>query len=199
LLGCWNLEGGKSTLLDVLIILLVVGGVAFGFWKGMLLQGFIIVGVYVGALLGRFLYQPVAQGVIDLLHFNTMFTQIVVFLLIVALMPLLLIFTMRSLRGTLALPERMEQLDLLGGAVLGAVVGLEMAMLVVLAVGFFVSTADISNATQLHYPLLDEFRATWDRSVLRGPIVTVGQGFYYALLPNAGKTVPDILNVFKPR
>ena len=40
--------------LDILAILLVVAGVAFGLWKGLLTQVVVLVGLYLGALLARF-------------------------------------------------------------------------------------------------------------------------------------------------
>ncbi|HEY7126257.1 MAG TPA: CvpA family protein [Ktedonobacterales bacterium] len=185
-------------LLDVLIILLVVGGVGFGFWRGILLPGLTIVGIYLGALLARFVYQSLAQSLSSVLPLNVSIAQVVIFLLIVALVPIGLAFGIRSLMGTLKLPPRLGQVDLLGGSILGGILGLVVAMLAVLAIGFLVTTADLTESGGLHYPLFDALQATWGASILRGPIVVVGHLFYYALLPNAGKTVPDILNVFIP-
>jgi uncharacterized membrane protein required for colicin V production len=185
-------------LLDLVIILLVIAGVGFGFWKGILVPGLTIVGIYLGALLARFIYQPLAQSFVALVHLDISIAQIVLFLLIVALVPIGLVFGLRSLLGTLKLPAGLGQVDLLGGSILGAVLGLVVAMLVVLAVGFLVTTANLTESGGLHYPLFDTLQATWARSILRGPIVVVGHLFYYALLPNAGKSVPDILNVFGP-
>lgn len=183
-------------LLDVLIILLIVAGVGFGFWKGILVPGLTIVGIYLGALLGRFVYQGLAQSLVALVPLNIGVMQLVVFLLIVVLMPLALVFGLRSLLGTLRLPPNLGQVDLLGGSILGGVLGLVVAMLAVLAVGFLVTTADLTASGGLHYPLFDFLQSTWAGSVLRAPIVVVGHVFYYSLLPNAGKSVPDILNVF---
>jgi uncharacterized membrane protein required for colicin V production len=185
-------------LLDLVIILLVVAGVGFGFWKGLLLPGLMIVGIYLGALLARFIYQGVAQSLVSVVPLNNSVMQIVVFLLVVALVPFGLVFGLRTLLGTLRLPPHLGQVDLLGGSVLGGVLGLVLAMLAVLAVGFLVTTANLTESGGLHYPLFDALQATWTKSILREPVVVVGHLFYYALLPNAGKTVPDILNVFGP-
>ncbi len=186
-------------LLDVLIILLMVAGVGFGFWKGILVPGLTIVGIYLGALLGRFVYQGLAESFVALVPINVGVMQIAVFLLIVALMPIGLVLSLRSLLGTLRLPPRLGQVDLLGGSILGGVLGLVVAMIAVLAIGFLVTRVDLTESGGLHFPLFDFLQSTWSGSLLRAPIVVVGHVFYYSLLPNAGKTVPDILNVFGPR
>jgi hypothetical protein len=83
----------KTMLLDVLIILLVVAGVGFGFWKGILLPGLVIVGIYLGALLARFIYQPLASSFVALLPININLAQILVFLLVIAAVPLLAVMS----------------------------------------------------------------------------------------------------------
>ena len=184
--------------LDILIILLIVGGVAFGFWKGLLNQGLALLGIYLGALLGRFLYEPIGRGVTAATGFDLRLAQLLAFLLFLILTPILLLLGARALWGNLRLPRSWGQLDLIGGSLLGMVVGLLAAMMAVLAVGFLVASAHV-NAGVATYPLFSQIQAAWMTSSLREPVVLVGHIFYYALLPNAGKTIPDILQVLAPQ
>ena len=186
-------------LLDLLIILLVVAGVAFGFWRGIIPLALAIMGIYLGALLARFIYEPVAQAFVQVSGFNVGLARLLVFLLILILVPVLLIILAHTIWGTLRLPQKWGQVDLLGGSLLGAVFGLMAAMVLVLAVGFLVTTSHLSDTQGYQYPFFEQIRATWMSSLLRAPIVQIGHLFYYALLPNAGKSVPDILQVLGPR
>jgi uncharacterized membrane protein required for colicin V production len=185
-------------LLDILIVLFIVGGVAFGLWRGLLNQGVAILGVYLGALLGRFVYEPLARPIAAGTSLDLRLVQLLVFLLIIIAVPTLLLLGARSLWGSLRLPHAWGQLDLVGGMVLGAVVGLLAAMFVVLTFGFVVATGH-TNASAASYPLYDQIQAAWSASLLRAPIVQIGHVLYYSLLPNVGKATPDILQVFAPR
>ena len=185
-------------LLDILIVLLIIGGVAFGLWKGLLNQGIAILGVYLGALLGRFLYDPIARPIAGVTSLDLRLVQLVVFLVIVIAVPILMVVLARTLWGSLRLPRSWGQLDLVGGTFLGAVVGMLAAMFLVLTVGFLVTTAHVSG-TAAHYPLVDQLQAAWSASLLRDSVVEVGHILYYSLLPSVGKTAPDILQVFAPR
>ena len=185
-------------LLDILVVLLIVGGVAFGFWRGLLNQGVAILGVYLGALLGRFAYEPVAQAIAGFISLDLRLVQLIVFLLIIIAVTTLLLIGAHALWGSLKLPYRWGQTDLIGGMLLGAVVGLLAAMFLVLTFGFLVTTAHV-NSTAASYPLFNQIQAAWTSSLLRGPVVQVGHILYYSLLPNVGKTSPDILQVFAPQ
>jgi uncharacterized membrane protein required for colicin V production len=184
--------------LDILIVLCIVAGVGFGFWKGLFNQGLIIVGVYLGALVGRFVYEPIAQPLTDIIHLDLHFAQLLIFLLIVILVPVGLFLAAHALWGSLRLPYAWGQLDLLGGAVLGAVVGLLAAMLLILSAGFLFINSHVSTASA-NDPLFVSIQSAWSTSRLRDPVVQVGQFVYYSLLPNVGATVPNILQVFAPR
>jgi hypothetical protein len=185
-------------LLDILIILLIIGGVVFGLWKGLLSQGIAILGVYLGALLGRFVYDPIARPIAGATGLDLHLVQLLAFLLIIIAMPTLLLIVAHTLWGALKLPDAWGQADLVGGTALGAVVGLLAAMFVVLTFGFLVTTAHVTSVAT-SYPLFDQIQAAWSASLLRGPVVTVGHVLYYTLLPNVGKSSPDILQVFAPR
>ena len=185
-------------LLDILALLLIVSGVAFGLWKGLLNQGLAILGVYLGALLARFLYEPLARVGVSILPLDLHLVQLIVFLLIIIAVPTLLLLAAHTFWGSLRLPHAWGQLDLVGGTFLGAVVGLLAAMFLVLAVGYLVASTH-TNPNAANYPLFGFVQSSWSSSLLRGPIVQVGQVFYYSLFPNAGKTIPDILHVFTPR
>ncbi len=185
-------------LLDILIVLLIIGGVVFGLWKGLLNQGIAILGVYLGALLGRFIYEPIARPIAAATALDLHLVQLLVFLLIIIAVPTLLLVVAHTLWGSLKLPDAWGQADLVGGTALGAVVGLLAAMFVVLTFGFLVTTAHVNSVAE-HYPLFDQIQAAWSASLLRGPVVVVGHVLYYTLLPNVGKTSPDILQVFAPR
>ncbi|HEY7349417.1 MAG TPA: CvpA family protein [Ktedonobacterales bacterium] len=185
-------------LLDILILLLIIGGVAFGFWKGLLNQGVAILGVYLGALLGRFAYEPIAHSLAAATALNLHVIQLLVFLALIIMVPVVMLVVARMLWGSLRLPHAWGQADLVGGTVLGAVVGVLAAMFLVLTFGFLVTTAHVNSATA-SYPLFDQIQAAWTASLLRGPVVEVGHILYYSLLPNVGQTNPDILQVFAPR
>ncbi len=185
-------------LLDILIILLIIGGVAFGLWKGLLNQGVAILGVYLGALLGRFVYEPIARPLSSVTSLDLRLVQLLVFLIIVIVVPVSFVLLARTLWGSLRLPHAWGQLDLVGGTFLGAVVGLLAAMFLVLMVGFLVTTAHVGE-NAAHYPLIGQLQGAWSASLLRGPVVVVGHILYYSLLPSVGKTSPDILSVFAPR
>ncbi len=184
-------------LLDVLVLLFIIGGVAFGLWRGLLSQGLAMLGGYLGALLARFIYEPVARPTAAATGLDLHFTQLLVFLLIVIALPVTLLLVARSLWGSLRLPYAWGQVDLVGGALLGAVVGLLAAMFVVLAFGFLAAAAQ-TDSSAASYPFFDQIQAAWSASLLRAPVVEVGHVLYYSLLPNAGKTIPDILQVFAP-
>jgi membrane protein required for colicin V production len=192
------MAGETTMLLDILIVLLIIGGVAFGLWKGLLNQGVAILGVYLGALLGRFIYDPIARPIAATTGFDLHLAQLLAFLLIIIAVPILLLVVARTLWGSLRLPHAWGQADLVGGTALGAVVGLLAAMFVVLTFGFLVTTAHLNSAATT-YPLFDQIQAAWSASLLRGPVVEVGHVLYYILLPNVGKSSPDILQVFAPR
>lgn len=183
-------------LLDILIVLLIIGGVAFGLWKGLLNQGLAILGVYLGALLARFVYEPVARFIVAATAFDLRVVQLIVFLLIIIAVPVALLLTARTLWGSLRLPTRWGQADLVGGMLLGAFVGLLAAMFVVLTFGFLVTSAHAGSTAD--FPLFGLVQAAWSASLLRSPVVEVGHVLYYSLLPNVGKTIPDILQVFAP-
>lgn len=183
--------------LDIFIVLLIAAGVAFGFWKGILNQGLALLGIYLGALLGRFLYEPLGRGLSAATGFDLRLGQLLIFLLILIVVPVLLLLGAHMLWGNLRLPNAWGQLDLLGGALLGAVVGLLAAMFAVLAVGFLVTSNQASSGV-VDYPLFSQMHYIWSTSSLRAPVVQVGHIFYYALLPNAGTNTPDILRVFSP-
>ena len=185
-------------LLDILIVLFIIGGVAFGFWRGLLNQGVVILGIYLGALLGRFVYEPIAQAVSSFISLDLRLIQLIVFLLIIIAVTTLLLIGAHALWGTLKLPYRWGQTDLVGGMLLGAVVGVLAAMFLVLTFGFLVNTAHV-NSNAANYPLFNIVQAAWSSSLLRAPVVQVGHVFYYSLLPNASKTTPDILKVFAPQ
>jgi uncharacterized membrane protein required for colicin V production len=185
-------------LLDILIVLLIIGGVAFGLWRGLLDQGLAILGVYLGALLGRFVYEPVARPIAGATSLDLRLVQLLVFLLIIIAVPVLLLVVAHMLWGSLRLPHAWGQADLVGGTVLGAVVGLLAAMFVVLTFGFLVTTAHVNSSTA-SYPLFDQIQNAWTSSLLRDPVVLVGHILYYSLLPDVGKSSPDILQVFAPR
>jgi membrane protein required for colicin V production len=185
-------------LLDILITLLIIGGVAFGFWRGLLNQGVAILGVYLGALLGRFVYEPIAQVVAPITSLDLRLIQLLVFLLIIVAVMTLLLIGAHTLWGSLKLPYRWGQADLVGGMLLGAVVGLLAALFLVLTFGFLVTTAHV-NSTAANYPLFNLIQAAWSSSLLREPMVQVGHVLYYSLLPNVGKSSPDILRVFAPQ
>ncbi len=185
-------------LLDVLVVLLVMGGIAFGFWKGLLHQGLAIVGIYLGALLARFVYEPMARPIAAATSFNLRLVQLVIFLLIVIAVPVVVLVVARTLWGPLRLPDTWGQVDLVGGMLLGAVVGLLAALFLALAFGFVVATIQ-ANSSAANYPLFGLIPAAWSASLLRAPLVDVGHLLYYSLLPNVGNTIPDILHVFAPR
>ncbi len=185
-------------LLDIFITLLVGGGIALGFWRGLLVQMLIIPGIYLGALLARFIYDPIARSIAGLVTFDLTLLQAMVFLLIVVLVPVLLLLLVHVLWGTLRLSDRWGQLDLLGGTLLGGVTGLLAALLVVLAVGFLVMQGQ-QGPGGTTAPLLDQVRQTWETSRLRAPAVQLGHLVYYSLLPDIGTGVPAILRVFAPR
>lgn len=190
--------GETTMLLDILIVLLIIGGVAFGLWKGLLNQGVAILGVYLGALLGRFVYEPVARPLAGVTSLDLRLVQLLVFLIIIIAAPVLFVLLARTLWGSLRLPHAWGQLDLVGGTFLGAVVGLLAAMFLVLMVGFLVTTAHVGE-NGANYPLIGQLQTAWSASLLRGPVVVVGHILYYSLLPSVGKTSPDILQVFAPR
>jgi len=183
-------------LLDILIVLLIIGGVAFGLWKGLLNQGLAILGGYLGALLARFVYEPVARFIVAATSFDLRVVQLIVFLLIIIAVPVALLLTARTLWGSLRLPPAWGQTDLVGGMVLGAVVGLLAAMFVVLTFGFLVTSVHAASA--VNFPLFGLVQTSWSASLLRAPVVEIGHVLYYSLLPNVGKTIPDILQVFAP-
>lgn len=183
-------------LLDILIVLLIIGGVAFGLWKGLLNQGLAILGVYLGALLARFVYEPVARFIVGATNFDLRVAQLLVFLLIIIAVPVALLLAARTLWGSLRLPQAWGQTDLVGGMALGAFVGLLAAMFVVLTFGFLVTNAHAGSTA--NFPLFGLFQSAWSDSLLRSPVVEIGHVLYYSLLPNVGKTIPDILQVFAP-
>jgi hypothetical protein len=189
--------GETTMLLDILIVLLIIGGVTFGLWKGLLNQGVAIVGVYLGALLGRFVYEPVARPFAGITGLDLRLVQLLVFLIIIIVVPLSFVLVARTLWGSLRLPQAWGQFDLVGGTFLGALVGLLAAMFLVLLVGFLVSTAHVGQ-NGANYPLIGQLQTAWSTSLLRGPAVVVGHILYYTLLPFVGKTSPDILQVFAP-
>lgn len=188
--------GVTAMLLDILIVLLIIGGVAFGLWKGVLNQGLAILGVYLGALLARFVYEPVARFIVAATSFDLRVVQLLVFLLIIIAVPVALLLAARSLWGSLRLPRAWGQADLVGGMVLGAVVGLMAAMFVVLTFGYLVTSVHAVSAA--NFPLFGQIQAAWSASLLRAAVVQIGHVLYYSLLPNVGKTIPDILQVFAP-
>jgi uncharacterized membrane protein required for colicin V production len=190
--------GEFTMLLDILIVLLIIGGVAFGLWKGLLNQGLAILGVYLGALLGRFVYEPIARPIAATTTLDLHLVQLLVFLLIIIAVPVVVLVVAHAIWGSLRLPHAWGQVDLVGGTVLGGVVGLLAAMFLVLTFGFLVVTSHL-NSVATTYPLFDQIQAAWSASLLRGPVVEVGHILYYSLLPNVGKTSPDILQVFAPR
>lgn len=183
--------------LDIFIVLLIAAGVAFGFWKGILNQLLALLGIYLGALLGRFLYEPIGRGLSAATGFDLRLGHLLIFLLILLVVPVLLLLGARALWGSLRLPLDWGQLDLLGGALLGAVVGLLAAIIAVLAVGFLVANNQADSGV-VNYPLISQMQYAWSTSSLRLPVVQVGHIFYYALLPNAGTATPDILRVLAP-
>ncbi len=184
--------------IDILVLLLIVSGVAFGLWKGLINQGLAILGVYLGALLARFLYEPLARLFVSILPLDLRLVQLIMFLLIIIAVPALLLLAAHAFWGSLRLPHAWGQLDLVGGTFLGAVVGLLAAMFLVLAVGYLAASGHV-NPSAANFPLFGFLESSWSSSLLRGPVVQVGQIFYYMLFPNAGKTIPDILQVFAPR
>lgn len=190
--------GETAMLLDILIVLLLIGGVAFGFWRGLLNLALAIVGVYLGALLGRFVYEPIAQVVASVISLDLRLTQLIVFLLMIIAVTVLLSIGAHALWGSLKLPYRWGQTDLIGGMLLGAVLGLLAALFLVLTFGFLVTTAHV-NSNAANYPLFNQIQAAWSSSLLRAPMVQVGHVLYYSLLPNVGKSNPDILKVFAPQ
>ncbi len=189
--------GETAMLLDILIVVFIIGGVAFGLWRGLLNQGVAILGIYLGALLGRFVYEPAARSVATVLPLDLRLVQLIVFLLIIIAVPIVLLVVAHTLWGSLRLPYAWGQVDLVGGMLLGAVVGLLAAMFLVLTFGFLVATAHVSS-NAANYPLFGQIQAAWTGSLLRAPVVQVGHLLYYSLLPGSGKTSPNILQVFAP-
>lgn len=185
-------------LLDILIVLLIVGGIVFGLWKGFLYQCVVILGAYLGALLGRFVYDPIARTISAATTLDLRLAQLIVFLLLIIAVPILLLVLAHLLWGSLRLPHEWGQFDLVGGTFLGAVVGLLAGMFLVLTFGFLVLNAHVGG-NGANFPLVGQIQAAWAGSLLREPVVTVGHVLYYSLLPNVGKTSPDILSVFAPR
>jgi uncharacterized membrane protein required for colicin V production len=185
-------------LLDILIILFIVGGVGFGFWRGVLYLGLALLGVYLGALVGRFVYEPVARSIAGAINFDLNALQLIIFLIVVLAVPALLLVTAHTVWGSLKLPHAWGQLDLIGGMLLGAVVGLLFAMFLVLTFGFLATTTQAAS-TATNYPLFSALQSTWSSSLLRAPVVQIGHVLYYSLLPNVGKTTPDLLQIFAPR
>ncbi len=189
--------GEAAMLLDILIVLVIFAGVGFGFWKGLLNQAVALLGIYLGALLGRFIYEPIGRSLSAATSFDLRLMELVAFLLFLILMPVLLLLGARAMWGSLRLPRAWGQIDLICGSLLGAVVGLLAAMVVVLAVGFLVTSGHISSSVS-NLPIFSPLQYAWSTSSLSAPVIKVGHIFYYALLPNAGKTVPDILQVLAP-
>jgi membrane protein required for colicin V production len=185
-------------LLDILIVLLIIGGVAFGFWRGLWNLVVVIVGIYLGALLGRFVYEPIAQAVSSFLPLDLRLLQLLVFLLLIAAVTTLLLVGAHALWGSLKLPYRWGQTDLVGGMLLGAVAGVLAALFLVLTFGFLISTAHV-NSNAANYPFFSVVQTAWSSSLLRAPMMQVGHVLYYSLLPSASKTTPDILKVLAPQ
>lgn len=185
--------------LDILAILLVVGGVAFGFWKGLFTQVVVLIGLYLGALVARFLYEPLAHSIVGIIGIDLHLTELLLFLLILVIIPVLLVVVAHSLWGPLRLPYSLGQLDLLGGALAGLLVGLLAAVFLVLLFGYLASLSQYSPDA-IHYPLYSQMQTTWSSSIVQSLVVHhVGHIVYYSLLPNVTAATPDILQVFAPR
>ena len=184
--------------LDILFLLLVVAGVAFGLWKGLLTQVLLIVGLYLGALVARFVYEPTAQSIVAFLGLDLRLTELIVFLFVLVLVPVLLIVGAQSFWGSLRLPYSLGQLDLLGGALVGLLAGMLAGVFLILLFGYLASLSQYSPDA-VHYPLYSQLQATWTSSIVRSLVVhQFGHYIYYSLLPTVTADVPDILQVFAP-
>jgi uncharacterized membrane protein required for colicin V production len=184
--------------LDIVFLLLVVAGVAFGLWKGLLTQVLLIVGLYLGALVARFVYQPVGQSIVAVVGLDLRLTELIIFLFVLVLVPVLLIVGAHSFWGSLRLPYSLGQLDLLGGALVGLLGGMLAGVFLVLLFGYLASLSQYSPDA-VHYPLYSQIQATWTSSIVRPLVVhQFGHFVYYSLLPKITADVPDILQVFAP-
>ena len=185
-------------LLDIFVILLVVAGVAFGLWKGLLTQVVTLVGLYLGALLARFLYEPLARSIISVVGLDLHLTELILFLFIMALVTVLVVMGAHVLWGPLRLPYSLGQLDLLGGALVGLLVGILAGVFLVLLFGYLASLSKYSPEAQ-HYPLYSQIQTTWTSSIVQPLVVhNLGHFIYYSLLPKVTTAAPDILQVFAP-
>lgn len=185
--------------LDILAVLLVVAGVAFGLWKGLLTQVVALIGLYLGALLARFLYEPLANSIVAVVGLDLHLTELLIFLLVLVIVPVVLVVVARNLWEPLRLPYSLGQLDLLGGALVGLLVGVLAAVFLVLLFGYLASLSKYSpNA--VHYPLYSQMQTTWTSSIVQPLVVhQVGHFIYYSLFPKVTADAPDILQVFAPK
>ena len=185
--------------LDILFFALVVAGVAFGLWKGLLTQVVVLVGIYLGALVARFVYEPLARSIVGFLGLDLHLTELVIFVFILVGVPILLVIGIHYLWGSLRLPYSFGQLDLLGGALVGLFVGALAGVFLVLLFGYLASLSKYSPDA-LHYPLYSQIQSTWTSSIVRPLVIDrVGHVIYYSLLPKLSADAPDILQVFAPR
>lgn len=185
--------------LDILVFGLVVAGVAFGLWKGLLTQVVALVGMYLGALVARFVYESLARSIVAVMGLDLRLTELVIFVFILVGVPVLVVIGVHSLWGPLRLPYSLGQLDLLGGALVGLFVGALAGVFLVLLFGYLASLSKYSPDA-LHYPLYSQIQTTWTSSIVQPLVVDrVGHIIYYSLLPKLSADAPDILQVFAPK
>ena len=185
--------------LDILALLLVVAGVAYGLWKGLLTLVVVLIGIYLGALVARFVYEPIARSIVAVVMLDLRLTELIVFILILVLVPVLLVIVAHAFWGPLRLPYSLGQPDLVGGALVGLLAGALAAVFLVLLFGYLATLSNYSPDA-VHYPLYSQIQSAWSGSLIQPLVVQhIGHYVYYSLFPKATADAPGILQVFAPK
>jgi uncharacterized membrane protein required for colicin V production len=138
---------------DVLILFALVGGVVWGFLRGLVRMALGLLVLYVAAVLAMTFYEPLGERIVYLSghHLPVAAAELTAFLLILILTAIVLNFaTGRAFKDT-DLPG-VRQIDQLGGMVLGFVLAVLWIGLILTGLGFALSTPGFGS---------DAFRGNW--------------------------------------